>query len=112
MDKEEVIMNAPQSFLLTKNGAAGSLECKMVSPSGREDDCFLSQVGQVSFLSQVGQVSFLSQFGKVSFLSQVGQMSFLSQVGQVSFLSQVGKVSFLWTVELTEFTVINMCNQG
>jgi len=43
-------MNAPQSFLLNKNGAAGSLECKMVSPSGREDDCFLSQVGQVSYL--------------------------------------------------------------
>jgi hypothetical protein len=46
-------MNAPQSFLLNKNGAAGSLECKMVSPSGREDDCFLSQVGQVS--SQVNK---------------------------------------------------------
>jgi len=45
LEEEQVVLNAPQSFLLSKNGASGSLECKMVSPSGREDDCFISQVG-------------------------------------------------------------------
>ncbi len=75
-------MNAPQSFLLNKNGAAGSLECKMVSPSGREDDCFLSQVGQVSFLSN-GAARLESEM--VSPSGREGDC-FLSQVGQVSFL--------------------------
>merc|ERR1711923_626986 len=28
-----------------KNGASGTLQCKMVSPSGREDDCFMNQIG-------------------------------------------------------------------
>lgn len=45
LDDEQIVLNAPQSFLLSKNGASGSLQCKMVSPSGREDDCFMSQVG-------------------------------------------------------------------
>eukprot|EP00092_Neocalanus_flemingeri_P025254 GFUD01027386.1.p1 GENE.GFUD01027386.1~~GFUD01027386.1.p1 ORF type:complete len:4003 (+),score=946.67 GFUD01027386.1:1015-12009(+) len=45
LEGEEIVLNAPQSFLLSKNGASGSLQCKMVSPSGREDDCFMSQVG-------------------------------------------------------------------
>ena len=62
LDEEQIALNAPQSFLLNKNGASGTLQCKMVSPtgrtitndcrnmlnkyfSGREDDCFMSQVG-------------------------------------------------------------------
>jgi len=44
-DTEQIALNAPQSFLLSKNGASGTLQCKMVSPTGREDDCFMSQVG-------------------------------------------------------------------
>jgi filamin len=43
---DSVVSNTPQSFLLHKNGADGNLECAMVSPSGREDDCFISHVGQ------------------------------------------------------------------
>merc|ERR1712088_815756 len=31
--------------MLNKNGALGSLDCKMVSPSGQVDDCFISTVG-------------------------------------------------------------------
>ena len=45
LDDEQITLNAPQSFLLSKNGASGTLQCKMVSPTGREDDCFMSQVG-------------------------------------------------------------------
>jgi len=45
LEDEQVVLNAPQSFLLSKNGASGSLQCKMVSPSGREDDCFMNQIG-------------------------------------------------------------------
>jgi len=45
LDDEQIALNAPQSFLLNKNGASGTLQCKMVSPTGREDDCFMSQVG-------------------------------------------------------------------
>jgi len=45
LDEEQIALNAPQSFLLNKNGASGTLQCKMVSPTGREDDCFMSQVG-------------------------------------------------------------------
>jgi len=44
-EKDKVSLNSPQSFLLSKNGANGNLQCKMVSPSGREDDCYISQVG-------------------------------------------------------------------
>ena len=44
-EDEQIALNAPQSFLLSKNGANGTLQCKMVSPTGREDDCFMSQVG-------------------------------------------------------------------
>ena len=45
LEDEQITLNAPQSFLLSKNGANGTLQCKMVSPTGREDDCFMSQVG-------------------------------------------------------------------
>ena len=45
LESAPVVSNTPQSFLLHKNGADGQLECKMVSPSGREDDCFISQIG-------------------------------------------------------------------
>lgn len=46
LDREKVSLNSPQSFLLSKNGADGNLQCKMVSPSGLEEDCYISQVGQ------------------------------------------------------------------
>merc|ERR550532_2043332 len=45
LDEDQLVLNAPQTFMLNKNGALGSLQCKMVSPTGREDDCFMSQVG-------------------------------------------------------------------
>ncbi|XP_066973718.1 filamin-A isoform X16 [Macrobrachium rosenbergii] len=33
--------NKAQSILVIKNGAKGQLDCKLVSPSGHEDDCFV-----------------------------------------------------------------------
>lgn len=45
LDEDQLVLNAPQTFMLTKNGAPGSLDCKMVSPSGQVDDCFISTVG-------------------------------------------------------------------
>ncbi|XP_076061850.1 filamin A protein cher isoform X2 [Oratosquilla oratoria] len=32
--------NKAQNFIVCRNGARGQLDCKMVSPSGQEDDCF------------------------------------------------------------------------
>jgi hypothetical protein len=57
----------------------------MVSPSGREDDYFLSQVGQVSFLlNKKGAAGSL----ECKLVSPSGSEDdcCLSQVGQVSFL--------------------------
>ncbi len=70
------------SFL--PNGVA-RLQCKMVSPSGKEDDCFLSQVGQVSFL--VNKKGVADRLG-CKMVSPSGREDdcFLSQVGLVSFL--------------------------
>lgn len=31
----------PAMFMVTKNGAKGQLDAKLVSPSGVEDDCFI-----------------------------------------------------------------------
>merc|ERR1711936_1268951 len=45
LDEDQLVLNAPQTFMLNKNGALGSLDCKMVSPSGQVDDCFISTVG-------------------------------------------------------------------
>jgi hypothetical protein len=96
----------------------------MVSPFCREDDCFLSQVGQVSFLLNKKGASGSLECKMVSpssreddcFLSQVGQVSLLpnkngaarsieckmvSSSGRedACFLSRVGQVSFLLTQE-------------
>jgi len=45
LEEDQLVLNAPQTFMLNKNGALGNLDCKMVSPSGQVDDCFISQVG-------------------------------------------------------------------
>lgn len=37
--------NKPQTLLLNMNGAGGDVECKLVAPSGREDDCFITPLG-------------------------------------------------------------------
>ena len=34
-NKDKISLNSPQSFLLSKNGADGNLQCKMVNPSGK-----------------------------------------------------------------------------
>ena len=36
----------PQTMLLNMNGADGDVECKMIAPSGREDDCFITPLGE------------------------------------------------------------------
>ncbi len=38
-------LDVPQTMLLNMNGADGDVECKIVSPSGREDDCFITPLG-------------------------------------------------------------------
>jgi len=39
--------DAPQTMLLNMNGiAGGDMECKIVAPSGREDDCFITPLGE------------------------------------------------------------------
>ena len=38
--------DTPQTMLLNMNGAGGDVECKLVSPSGREDDCFITPLGE------------------------------------------------------------------
>ena len=40
-----VSTDIPQTMLLNMNGAGGDVECKLVSPSGREDDCFITPLG-------------------------------------------------------------------
>jgi hypothetical protein len=40
-----VSLDVPQTMLLNMNGADGDVECKIVSPSGREDDCFITPLG-------------------------------------------------------------------
>merc|ERR1712223_1360528 len=40
-----VSTDMPQTMLLNMNGAGGDVECKLVSPSGREDDCFITPLG-------------------------------------------------------------------
>ncbi len=37
--------DAPQTMLLNMNGASGNMECRIVAPSGREDDCFITPLG-------------------------------------------------------------------
>ena len=37
--------DAPQTVLLNMNGASGNMECRIVAPSGREDDCFITPLG-------------------------------------------------------------------
>ena len=37
--------DAPQTMLLNMNGADGDVECRIVAPSGREDDCFITPLG-------------------------------------------------------------------
>jgi hypothetical protein len=32
-------------MLLNMNGADGDVECKIISPTGREDDCFITPIG-------------------------------------------------------------------
>ncbi|XP_045034750.1 filamin-A isoform X2 [Daphnia magna] len=36
--------NKPQAFIVRKNGAKGEFDAKVVSPSGSEDDCFISAI--------------------------------------------------------------------
>ncbi|EEB10613.1 Filamin-C, putative [Pediculus humanus corporis] len=36
--------NHPSNFLVRKNGAKGELDCKIISPSGIEDDCFIQSI--------------------------------------------------------------------
>merc|ERR1719225_293301 len=40
-----VAMDIPQTMILNMNGADGDVECKIVAPSGREDDCFITPLG-------------------------------------------------------------------
>ncbi len=42
---EPVKPDAPQTMLLNMNGASGNMECRIVAPSGREDDCFITPLG-------------------------------------------------------------------
>ena len=54
----------PQTMLLNMNGAGGDVECKLVSPSGREDDCFITPLGtpgehSVRFVPQEEGVHYL-----------------------------------------------------
>ncbi|CAG0912725.1 unnamed protein product [Notodromas monacha] len=37
-------VNKPIAFIVTKNGAAGTLDCKVLAPSGAEDDCFTAPI--------------------------------------------------------------------
>ena len=37
--------DSPQTMLLNMNGAHGDVECKIISPSGNEDDCFITPLG-------------------------------------------------------------------
>ncbi len=37
--------DVPQTMLLNMNGADGDVECKIIAPSGREDDCFITPLG-------------------------------------------------------------------
>lgn len=37
-------VNKPSQFMVRKNGAKGSLDAKIISPSGSEDDCFIAPV--------------------------------------------------------------------
>jgi len=37
-------VNKPQAFIVRKNGAKGDFDSKVVSPSGVEDDCFISAI--------------------------------------------------------------------
>jgi len=41
-----VTLDLPQTMLLNMNGAEGDVECKIVSPNGREDDCFITPLGE------------------------------------------------------------------
>merc|ERR1712013_121560 len=54
LDEDQLVLNAPQTFMLNKNGALGSLDCKMVSPSGQVDDCFISTVGPDEYSVRFG----------------------------------------------------------
>lgn len=45
MAEAPVQPDAPQTMLLNMNGANGDVECKLVAPSGREDDCFITPLG-------------------------------------------------------------------
>ena len=38
--------DVPQTMLLNMNGADGDVECKIIAPSGREDDCFITPLGE------------------------------------------------------------------
>ncbi|CAL8082481.1 unnamed protein product [Orchesella dallaii] len=37
-------VNKPSQFMVRKNGAKGSLDAKIISPSGSEDDCYIAAV--------------------------------------------------------------------
>ena len=59
-----VSTDMPQTMLLNMNGAGGDVECKLVSPSGREDDCFITPLGtpgehSVRFVPQEEGVHYL-----------------------------------------------------
>ena len=41
-----VTLDIPTTMLLNMNGAEGDVECKIVAPSGREDDCFITPLGE------------------------------------------------------------------
>ena len=41
-----VTLDIPQTMLLNMNGAEGDVECKIITPSGREDDCFITPLGE------------------------------------------------------------------
>jgi len=40
-----ISIGIPQTMLLNMNGAKGDVECKIITPSGIEDDCFISPLG-------------------------------------------------------------------
>lgn len=40
-----IIVGVPQTMLLHMNGADGDVECKVISPSGSIDDCFITPLG-------------------------------------------------------------------
>ncbi|CAG0910579.1 unnamed protein product, partial [Cyprideis torosa] len=76
-------VDKPVSFIANKNGAKGHLDCKAVSPSGVEDDCFVAPIDDDAY-----SIRFLPKENGIHFIHvklngiHVPQSPFKIQVGE------------------------------